>query len=177
MTNRIKTVQYPKLILVMCRNSEKIANLISDILNFCSYNTCIEDFSENTDYIIALSLTSCKCNGGYIADAALIDDTCENASELSDFRKIALPYEIAEDEFEEDSKLITYSADNYSADVACRSISLQGDSTVFDVVSGGVLSRARISSGEYSVDDVLSCSTVLIAAGVPLASVLGFFNK
>ena len=34
MTNRIKTVQKPKVIMVCCRDSERISEIISDILNF-----------------------------------------------------------------------------------------------------------------------------------------------
>ena len=177
MTNRIKTVQYPKLIFVMCKNSERISELISDILNFCSYNSCIDVFSENTDFVISGSVCGDEIPDGIIADTAIVDETCSCLDKTSVFRKIAAPYEFAASGLEDDERLLTFSVDNYSADVACRNISVHGDSTVFDVVSGGILSRARIDSSLYSVEEVLTCISVLIAAGIPLAPVLGYFNR
>lgn len=49
MTNRIKTVQNPRLIMIISENGKRIGDIVSDVLNFCSYNTCIDDFSQNTD--------------------------------------------------------------------------------------------------------------------------------
>ena len=86
-------------------------------------------------------------------------------------------YEDIDESLEGDERMISFSGENYSADVACRNISTQGDITVFDIVSGGILSRVRINSSIYSVSDVLVCTAVLIAAGIPIASVTGYFKK
>lgn len=177
LTNRIKTVKYPKLILLRCEDSNRLSELISDILNYCSYNTCIDDFTENTDYVISCSECSNEEMSGVIADTALA-----SASDLHDlrrngFRRLVASYEEVSELPESEEGLITYSGDNYSADVTCRNISSSGDATVFDIVSSGILSRVRINSSVYTVYEVLVCTSVLLAAGIPLASVIGYFTR
>ena len=177
MTNRIKTVKYPRLILLMCQDAERISELISDILNYCSYNTCIDDYTENTDYVISCTACPQEASAGVIADTALADAESLQQLRTGGFRRLVTAYETASEFPENEEGLMTYSSENYSADVACRNISSQGDDTVFDIVSSGILSRVRIDSSMYTVYEVLVCTSVLLAAGIPLASVIGFFNR
>ncbi len=175
MTNGVKTVKYPRMILLNCGEADRLSEIISDILKFCSYNASVDGLEENTDYIISKSYDDIIDNDGIIADTVLSD--CVEENEILRFRRIVTPYEKAAESEESEKKLLTYSAENYSADVTCRNISTQGDSTVFDILSGGILSRVRINSSIYSVSEVLICTSVLIAAGIPLAAILSFFNK
>lgn len=178
MTNRIKTVQKPRLILVACKNSERMAHIISGILNFCSYNTCIDDFTQNTDFVIETNQYSGNDYEHVIPDTAVFDEESAAKSErLAEFRQKVTPYENAMKLFGEDPEdVITYSEDNYGADVACRNLSSSDGTTSFDIIGNGILGRVNIVSGKYSVDEVLACTGVLLAAGMPLASILGYFD-
>ena len=177
LTNRIKTVKYRRMIFFRCECAARICRLISDILNSCSYNTSIDDLSEETDFILYCSEKVPELPADVIADTALV--TPDNIGSVSDmgFRRTVMRYEDIDESLEDDERMISFSGENYSADVACRNISTQGDITVFDIVSGGILSRVRINSSIYSVSDVLVCTAVLIAAGIPIASVTGYFKK
>ncbi len=178
MTNRLKTVQNPRLILIAGKNSKRIAGIVSDILNYCSYNTCIDDFSENTDFVIENPESDADCPDNIIADTLLFDENSAIPSgRMSDFREKVTSYENAMKLFGEESEgIITYSADNYGADVACRNLSESDGTTSFDIIGNGILSRVNIIDGKYSVEEVLACTGVLLAAGLPLASILGFFD-
>ena len=178
MTNRIKTVRYPKLILVRCENAERVSELISDILNFCSYNTSIDDFSENTDYIICCDADLTEVPEGIIADTVLMDQACSDEIDIDAFRTVVADYDELPEGYEERKKgCFTFSAENYYADLACRNICSNGSALVFDIVSGGILSRVRVDSDVYSVDDIVLCTSVLVALGIPMAAVLGYFNR
>ena len=177
MTNRIKTVKYPRLILLRCENADRLSELISDILNYCSYNTCIDDFSENTDYVICRGACAQEPPAEVIADTALAEGEHLNRMEENGFRRLVASYEEAPELSEGSDRLLTYSSENYAADVTCRNILTQGSDTVFDLVSSGILSRVRIKNQMYSVCEVLVCTSVLLAAGIPLASVVSYFNR
>ncbi len=178
MTNRIKTVQNPRLILLACENSARLADIISDILNYCSYNTCIDDFSQNTDFIIENGSCKQECPENVIEDTVLFDDKSELTKEaLSSFRERVAKYEDAMEMFgEESDKVITFSSENYGADVACRNYSKNSGTASFGLVGNGILSRVNIIDGKYTVDEILACTGVLLATGMPLASILGFFD-
>lgn len=177
MTNRLKTVKYPRLILLRCKDADRLSGLISDILNYCSYNTCIDDFTENTDYVISSSGCSDEDMGGVIADTALASG--EELQELrrNGFRKLVAPYGEASYLMENEDGLITYSGDGYSSDVTCRNIKVSGDTAVFDIESSGILGRVRINRRVYTIYEVLVCTSVLLAAGIPLASVISYFSR
>lgn len=177
MTNRIKTVKYPRLILLRCENADRLSELISEILNYCSYNTCIDDFSENTDYVISANASLQVLPADVIADTALAAGEQLEWLAQNGFRRLVASYEEASELPENDEKLLTYSSENYAADVTCRNILTQGSDTVFDLVSSGILSRVRIKDKMYSVCEVLVCTSVLLAAGIPLASVVSYFNR
>ncbi len=176
MTNTIKTVQYPKLILVICRNHQRMVELIADVLNYCSFQTGVEELSDHIDFLISQDAAFAQTKG-VIADTALVDETCKDLSVLAGFRRVTAPYEASFTESEKIRKLITYSADHYSAEVRCRHLEIQGEEAVFDVVCGGILSRVRINTALHTVEEVLACTSVLTAAGIPLAAILGYFNR
>ncbi len=178
MTNRIKTVQKPKVIMVCCRDSERISEIISDILNFCSFNSSINDFSENTDFVIE---TDCCCetpDGDVIYDTAVFDGSSEiPEKKLSVFRSKVTDYENAMRIYGDDPEdVITFSEENYCADVACRNITAEDGNVSFDIIGNGILSRVSIVSGRYSIQEVLACTGALLSAGLPLASVLEYFR-
>ena len=177
LTNTIKTVKYPRLIWLRSGDTARLGSLLADILGYCSFSSCMDDLAGSTDYILYRQEELPGFSGRLSADTALLDGSEAGKSGTEKFRRLVISYEELPDGMEDDSRLITYSSENYSADVTCRNIVSQGDSTVFDIVSGGILSRARIDSSEYSVDEVLVCTAVLLAAGIPLASVLGYFNR
>ena len=176
MTNRIKTVQKP--ILVCCRQSERLSEIISGILNFCSFNSSIDDFTENTDFIIATESSECLSSDQVICDTAFFDGTAAPLAEkLTAFRQKVTDYENAMKLYgEAPEDVLTYSVDNYSADVACRNIVNENGTTSFDIIGKGILSRVSIVSGKYSAEEVLACTAVLLSAGLPLASVLEYFR-
>lgn len=178
MTNRIKTVQNPRAILIACKNSKRIAEIISDILNFCSYNTCIDDFSQNTDFVIENRDYDDNCPENVIADTILFDGDCEiDEDRMMQFREKVTSYENAMRLYGDDfSGVITFSADNYGADVACRNVSEDNGTASFEIIGNGILSRVNIIDGKYSVEEVLACTGVLLAIGMPMASVLSFFD-
>ena len=177
LTNGIKTVKYRRMIFFRCECPARICELISDILNYCSYNTSTDDLSGDTDYILHCSDKMPELPDDVIADTAFV--TSDNIGCISgiEFRRIVLGYEDVDESLEDNERILTFSEENYSADVTCRNINTQGDITVFDIVSGGILSRVRINSSIYSVSDVLVCTAVLIAAGIPIASITGYFKK
>lgn len=180
MTNRIKTVQNPKLILVACKNSERIADIISSILNFCCYNTCIDNFSENTDFVIANYSDKFTIPQDTIADTVLFDrSSALSDSDISRFRNKVTSYEYSLKRYGEYAEnIFTYSLENYDADVTHRNKSITTDGkTVFDVIGTGILSRVHIKNSAFSVEEVLECTAALIAAGIPIASILGYFNS
>lgn len=178
-TNRIKTVQNPRLIVIACNNGKRVGNIVSDVLNYCKYNTCINDFSQNTDFIIE----DPEYKGGHpcnvIADTILFDDSSKlSCDSVMGFRSRVTPYENAMRIYGEDVKdVLTYSSEHYGADVACRNITEKNGSAAFDIIGNGILSRVNISEGKYSVDEVLACTGVLLAAGLPLASIINYFEN
>ena len=178
MTNMIKTVQNPRLILLDCRNSHKLAEIISDVLNFCSFNTCIDDFTQVTDFIIENADSGTYCPENVIADTVLFDENSKmTRDKISTFREGVTSYENAMSFFGNDGEgIMTYSSDNYGADVASRKYTENGGTVSFELVGGGILSRVNIINGKYTVDEILACTGVLLAAGMPLASVLSFFE-
>lgn len=179
MTNRIKTVQNPKLILVACKNSERISDIISDILNFCCYNTCIDDFSENTDFVIANYSKNFTIPDNAIADTVISDGSFALSNGIvSGFRNKATSYEYCLKKYGEGVRnILTYSSENYDADVTYRNKSTDSDGTaVFDIIGTGILSRVRLKNSVFSIDEVLVCTAALIATGIPIASILGYFN-
>ena len=178
MTNKIRTVQNPRLILLDCKNSHKLAQIISDILNFCKFNTCIDDFSEITDFVIENADSGIERPENVIDDTVLFDNNSSLSRDLiKGFRESVTPYENAMKFFGEDNdRVITYSSENYGADVASRNYAENGGTVSFELIGGGILSRVNVINGKYTVDEVLACTGVLIAAGMPLASVLNFFE-
>ncbi|MDD6488391.1 MAG: hypothetical protein PUG48_01055 [Clostridia bacterium] len=179
MTNRIKTVQNPKLILVACKNSERISGIISDILNFCCYNTCIDNFSENTDFIIKNHSENFTIPKDTIACTVIFDGTLDlSDSVILKFRNKATSYEYCLKKYGEDVRtILTYSSENYDADVTYRNKSTDSDgAAVFDIIGTGILSRVHLKNSVFSIDEVLVCTAALIATGIPIASILGYFN-
>lgn len=178
MTNRIKTVQTPRLIVFACNNGKRLGDIVSDILNYCKYNTCVNDFSENTDFVIENPDYSGNCPDNVISDAILFDENTDYSKEdIDKFRVRITSYENALHMYgEEPTGVITYSADNYGADVACRNITEKNGTKTFDIIGNGILSRVNMINGKYSVEEVLACTGVLLAAGLPLASILNYFE-
>ena len=177
LTNGIKTVKYKRMIFFRCGCAARICELISDILGYCLYTASTDDISGDTDYILYRSEKIPELTDDVIADTAFV--TADNIGCISGmgFRRLVMRYEDVDESLEGDERIFTFSEDNYSADVTCRNISTQGNITVFDIVSGGILSRVRIDSSIFSVSDVIVCAAVLIAAGIPIASITGYFKK
>ncbi len=178
MTNRIKTVQNPRLIMIISENGKRIGDIVSDVLNFCSYNTCIDDFSQNTDFVIETPDYSGERPDNIIEDTVLFDSApLDNEELFGKFRQRVTSYENAMELYGDTSgDIITYSRENYGADVACRNITEKNGITAFDIVGNGILSRVNMIAGKYSVDEVLGCTGVLLAAGLPLASIINYFE-
>ncbi len=178
MTNRLKTVRVPRLILVECENELKISQTISDILNYCSYNTTVNCFTENTDFIISTDRESVRYAENIIPSTFVFDnDTDIQNKILSGFAKKVALYECCIGRYDESGDdFLTYSSENYDADVTARNISVNGGATLFDIIDEGILSRVRLKGDKYSVNDVLICTAALVATGIPVASILGYFN-
>ena len=177
MTNRIKTVQCPRVILVATENGEKLAQMISEIMNYCTYNTVIDDFSENTDFVIESEGFDVNCPEDTVADTVVFDESCcISGDRLAQFRERVTSYENALRVFGADGDdVLTFSGENYGADVACRNMTSDGKRISCDLIGNGILSRLSFDSSRYTVEDVLACTGVLIATGMPMASVLNFF--
>lgn len=173
MTNKIKTVQKPRLIFLACENSYRLAELISDILDFCSYNNCIDDFSENTDFVIETSEYRGEYPENVLPDTVLYDSKYSD-KRINEFRQKVTAYE---NTGADENDVLTYSADNYGADLAGRNISLLGDKITADIVGNGILSRVCLDRNKYSIEEVLACMAVLIASGLPLASISEYFTS
>lgn len=178
MTSKIKTVQKPRQIFIACKNMNRISEIIFDILKFCSYSTYKDVFSENADFIISKYSENFKLNENVIADTIIFDESCNiDDNSIFKFRNIVASYEYCSQKYGDDEqKLLTYSKENYDADVTCRNIVNDDGITVFNIIITGILSRVRISNKIFSVEDVLICTAVLIATGIPMASVLEYFN-
>ena len=178
-TNRIKTVQNPRLIVIACNNGTRVGDIVSDVLNYCKYNTCINDFSQNTDFVIENPDYTGECPRNVIADTILFDDDSKYKCECAKkFRSRVTSYENAMHLYGgEPQDVLTYSSEHYAADVACRNISRRNGKAVFDIIGNGILSRVNIKDGKYSVDEVLACTGVLLAAGLPLASIINYFEN
>lgn len=177
LTDRLKTVQSPRIILVDCDNAIRISGIISDILNYCSYNTLVDCFSENTDFIILTHAKKPICEN-VIADTVTFDEKSVLSEEfISQFRNKVTSYEYCFGKYGDEAEgFLTYSADNYDAGVMFRNITVTENITSFDIIDDGILSRVRIHNNLYSVQEVIVCTCTLIATGVPIASILGYFN-
>lgn len=177
MTNKIKTVQYPRVVLIATENSRKLSSIISDVMNYCTYNTLIDDFSENTDFVIESEAFDSNCPKDAIADTIIFDTGCGLPCErIGAFREKITSYENSmKIHHAAGEKLTTYSAENYGADVACRNISVDGGITSCDLIGNGILSRLSFDSRKYTVDEVLACTGVLLATGMPMAAILNYF--
>lgn len=177
LTNRLKTVQNPRVILIDCDNVLRISEIISDILNYCSYNTLIDCFSENTDFIVLTNKENLVWKN-VIADTVTFDNKSKLDEEIiNKFRSKVTSYEYCFSKYDEEAEgFLTYSTENYDAEVMCRNISMTDNTTSFDIIEAGILSRVRIHNNLYSVQEVLICTCTLIATGIPIASILGYFN-
>ena len=178
MTNKIKTVQSPRLILTCCKNAERLTQIVSDTLNYCKYNTCIEDFSQNTDFILTSKISLPQLPRGIVKHTVVFDECSNiNRSDVEGFKNGVTSYENADRFFGGDEGIVTtYSSDNYSADVTCRNISKNGGTTSFDIINHGILLRVQIDDSKYMVDEVLQCMAVFAATGVPLAAAVEYFR-
>ncbi len=174
MTNKMKTVQKPRLIFLACENSQRLAELISNILDFCSYNNCINNFSENTDFVIETLGYGEEYPENVIADTVLYDGGYCRNKHLGEFRQRVTAYENIDSSEDE---ALTYSTDNYGADLACRNISEYDNTMTLDIVGNGILSRISLDKNKYSVGEVLACMGVLTASGLPLAAISGYFTS
>ena len=177
MTNRIKTVQYPRVVLVAMQNPDRIIEMISDIMNYCTYNTVIDDFSENTDFVIETESFDINCPENAVADTLIFDESCRlDRERIAGFRQKVTPYEnVGSISQEESEGLITYSLENYGADVTLRNVTEENGRASCDLLCGGILSRLSFDSSRFTGEEVLISIAALLAAGMPMASVLNFF--
>lgn len=177
MTNRIKTVQYPRVILVATKNYDRLSQMISELMNFCTYNSVIDDFSENTDFVIESESFDTNCPEESIADTVVFDESCAVSGErLGQFRERVTSYENALRVYGSDGdNVLTFSSENYGADVAFRNMTVSGTKVSCDLIGNGILSRLSFDSKKYTVDEVLACTGVAISTGMPMASVISFF--
>ncbi len=175
MPSEIDSAKDNRLILVLCQNAAKICRMLSEVLTYCSYSTGDGTAVKNADFILSDD-PELSCDG-MIRETVLFDETVSVEKELLLFQNKITSYECSVNLKEEGLSVVTYSPDHYSADVRCRNLSGNGSSNVFDVIANGILSRVQADKEKYSVEDVLVCTAVLTASGLPLASVLGFFIK
>ena len=72
---------------------------------------------------------------------------------ISTFREGVTSYENAMSFFGNDGEgIMTYSSDNYGADVASRNYTENGGTVSFELVGGGILSRVNIINGKYQLE-------------------------
>ena len=174
----MNTVQKPRLIAAACAESERIGQIISEKLESCGYSCCIDDISDNADFIIAASEYNVKYSERVSADTLLFEGQTSWLNEKTQaFRMKVTSYENAMKLYGgETVGVLTYSAENYGADVTCRNITGKNGIQTFDIIGNGILSRLSIISGKYSVEEVLACTGVLLSVGLPLAAVLDYFE-
>ncbi len=179
MTNRIKTVQKPRILLIDCNNAKKISEIVSDILNYCSYNTIINSFRENTDFIILTDGKLFLDGSKFIADTVMFDKTSVlSDNEIHRFRNCVTSYEYCLEKYGDNFQgIMTYSSENYDAKLMSRNINIDGNITSFDIIHDGILIRAKIQNNLYSLEDVLICTCTLAATGIPIAAILRYFNS
>lgn len=178
MTNRLKTVQTPRLILVCGKDAVRISEIISDILNYCSYNTLIDCFTENTDFIISTHSDDVLKYKNVTADTAVFDKQSELPENIiSCFINKVTSYEYCFERYGDESENFrTYSCENYDAEIMAKNISREDNITQFDVIDSGILIRVKINNTVYSVHDVLVCTAALVATGIPVAPILEYFS-
>lgn len=178
MTNKLKTLQCPRVVLVATGNSRKLTSIISDVMNYCTYNTLIDDFSENTDFVIESEEYDRNCPENAVADTVIFDNNCSLSDErLRAFRERITSYENSMKlDLAEGEKVTTYSSENYGADVACRNLTYDGGKASCDLIGNGILSRLTFDSRKYTADEILACTGVLLAAGMPMAAILNYFS-
>lgn len=172
MVDEVKTIRSPKWILLSCKNAEKISCLIVDILNDCSYRTCRNSVSENVDFIVT---DNAEIPKGVSAETIFFDGSVtlsENMIEMFTHKVSSYEY-VCRRYGDEYRNIKTYSENHYSADVTCRNV----DGREFDIIHGGILGRVRMKKNVYTVQDVLLCTAVLTATGIPLASVIEYFSR
>ncbi len=177
MTSGIKTVQTPRRICMACQNSQRVCSIVSDILNQCGYNTCTDDDNENTDFVLSVYHDK-ACPKDFIKNVIVFDGSSSiSLDEVNAFRHKVTSYENSMAVFGENSEaVLTYSAENYSADITCRNVVQTNEFVSFDLIGGEILFRIR-AKAEYSLDEILMCIAVLMATGIPLAAVVAYFNR
>lgn len=177
MTNEMKTVQAPRLILLDCEYAEAAAEIIDSVLRACTYRTSREISSHPADYVISTRKSVSTLPEHLFFDVVLFDEnsTITNA-EIERFRKKVTSYENELNRFgEEMDGFVTYSEKNYGADVTVRNLSERGGTLSFDLVGGGILSRLNGVRG-FSAETVIASAAVLLEAGLPLAAVMNYFD-
>lgn len=177
MTDKLKPVQSPRVILIQCKNSKRISEIISDILNCCSYNTLVDCFATNADFIISVNKNNINKDADVIKNTIFFDDGSIDEKLSNEFCNKVMSYECCLKNYGDIPKeIMTYSSENYKANITARNIIKTKNNISFDVIGQGILSRVRIYSNKYSVEDVLICTAVLVATGMSIASILGYFN-
>ncbi len=177
MTGREKLVKCSRLILLRCSNSEKLCRMISELLGFCGYEVSDETGGFNSDFTVSDTVNTEDIPDGVIHDTAVSDGSCKSMAELSSFRRIVTGYSPELQTEGEGGRLFTYSEDNCLADLNCRNITRDGDMTVMEILSGGILSKMRLKKRKYTCDEAEICIAAAIAAGIPIASAVGFFEE
>lgn len=176
MTNKVKTVLNPRLILIDSENAARIGSILSDILDRCGFNTCIDDYTLNTDFVIATDSSYTPEAEALIPDTIYFDKTMPQQQD--GFRHRITSYENALEQFgSESGNVVTYSAENYDAAITCRHQQSKDGILTFDLVGKGILSRVSVTAGKYTVEEILACTAILLAAGLPLAAVLEHFDQ
>ena len=169
--------EFTKAIELRCRNADKYSQIICKALVSCGCSAGTDSSDADTAFVLLNGRSIGEDNRDVSADIIVFDDSSCEADEISRFRIAVTDYENARHLEGKLSNAFTFSEEHYGAELACRSVSRQDDGLAFDIVSGGILSRVRVKRDDLSVRDVLLCTAVLIAAGIPIASVVSCFGS
>lgn len=169
--------EFSRAIELRCRNAESYSQILYSALAACGYSTAIDSFDGDTAFVLLNGQSLRKDKNDASADIIVFDDSFYDASEISRFRVAVTDYENPHLAELDDMMVFTFSEEHYGADLASRNVSVRQDELSFDIVSGGILSRVRVKKPDCTVRDILLCAAVLIAAGIPIASVVSCLGE
>ena len=169
--------EFSRVIELRCRNAGRYSQILYSVLASCGYSAAIDSFDGDTAFVLLNGQSLSRERNVVSADMIVFDDSFYDVSEISRFRVAVTDYENPHAAELNGIKVFTFSEEHYGADLASRNVSVRQDELAFDIVSGGILSRVRITKPECSVRDILLCAAVLISAGIPIASIVSCLGK
>ena len=93
-----------------------------------------------------------------------------------EYNTVVRPYNVEKPPIKSDL-LISYDADNESADITAKNVRYINDQVVFELLGTGIIGRIKLRSGnDDAVKDALLLAGIMLTADIPLRKVTDSFS-